>query len=340
MSDAAYTEELQRIAPGVCIACAQVQDHEDGCRLNRFPIRRLVIDAPRPGAEAGWGYIGNRIISHAIIELWLLNKFLEPASEEATGLWVLTERGQMAADFKLKDDEILRPKGAWHPGKDKVDTSDIVDVPIEGLLFTTGGTCTLCGKQMDVFGQVSHAKSHINKGHPVTIEEVSGKKVLRVAPGTAPILPAKPAPVPLDDPGDFAGAELFSSTSRCRLCPDAAPVHKFGQISHAKSHIKKKDPVEIRFIGKKNVPMLTDLSAITEPSPRLPQMQPGADLVDLPEDMTMQDRVREEGIDALLTIQRVAGLDVDRKTAGEGWDKMGPVSRMQTMRAAEALEGK
>lgn len=321
----------------------------------------LVVESHFGSGIIGPHYVGAgwNPIDQSVVRLWLDNNILELAAEDTrqiahtlagkaqiTEIYILSEFGQRCANRKLTDAELdtlnwSAVQVGWKAGaKNGEDGSGSSDEITEGLLFSSGGTCQLCGKKMDIFGQISHAKSHISKGDPVLIEEINGKKIARIS-GEHPTPPREleHGPVPPVDMAQWVGNALFTTPdttgrSLCQLCPAGPPVHKFGQTSHAKMHITRKDPVEIRTIHKKSVPMIT--GTIVLDSPTGPKVEP------LPiheSDMTPADfQAREQGIDALLSIQRAAGLDGDRDEAAANWDKMGPVSRLQTIRTAAKLE--
>jgi hypothetical protein len=196
--------------------------------------------------ENGWGIVGIyggagwNPISPAIVRIWQANELLAPFERG----YVLSERGEQVVAGKVSEGSLRLPE-PFDPGSRIIEPSNVM----EGMLFTRDGICQLCGKKMEVFGQISHAKSHKEKGDPVMIEEKSGKK-FAVLTGEAP---AQPLPVPTSrpkaQPKSAVKAEegdLFDDEGICRLCADGRKLSVFGWISHAKSaHISKGDKVAI-----------------------------------------------------------------------------------------------
>jgi hypothetical protein len=235
-----YPDQLQRIIPAKCFECGTEQGHTDKCRANRHPARRLHIDEPMSDNVVGTGWITGDPISYVIVHMWVYNDCLQKV-EGDKNLFVLSERGQRFAERRIPDSEVRLPPDGWWGRITKrgmvvaqVET-DEPDEIVEGLLFSKAGTCQLCRASMDKFGQISHAKSHVAKGHPVVIEEERGKKIARIKPG-ADITPMVPLQSTTLEPGITPVGELYSTTGICQLCPaGSASVHIFGRISHAKS---------------------------------------------------------------------------------------------------------
>lgn len=173
----------------------------------------------------GWGWLGNLPISHAIIDLWKANDLLV----EVEGGFRPSERGNAVLAGRIKTSDLIFPARVVERASvtlELVEDGDPVDPAAVGanpaarptkaeretlragtwsgedtLLFVDG-TCVLCSRKMQIFGQISHAKSaHIAKGDPVEIETRHGKKWAVVRGGAtrppveAPVAPAK-APAP------------------------------------------------------------------------------------------------------------------------------------------------
>lgn len=333
-----YPDELQRVVPAVCMECKTEQGHTDHCRLNRYAPLRLHIDDPSSDNVVGTGWIGHYIVSFAIVHMWVYNECLQQI-DEGKNLYVLSERGQLFAERRIPDNEVRLPPDGWwgklqqRNGRPVVSAEgEVTDEVVEGLLFSKAGTCQLCHASMDKFGQISHAKSHINKGHPVIIEEVGRKKIAKIVPGAELPLP-KPPPAVLD-PGSVTGGELFSSTGVCQVC--SKTPHLFGRISHAKSHISKGDPVEIRLVKKKSVAFVT---GTVEAGPRVGSTLSADERENLkngqwrePEDH--QARIRlEQGIEALQKLSDMAGNPLSRSGAEFIWGNMTPENQEKTLGA-------
>jgi hypothetical protein len=151
---------------------ARVKDSEEAMRIN---------------PNGGWGWIGWFPISYAIINFWQDNGFLAETPEHR---WRLSERGEDALKGKVKFTDIKWP--VRHEIPANIVPADDAEAPApkaatparqddsgsnEHDLFTPAGTCRLCKNPCNPFGWISHAKSHIGKGHAVEIIERRKKKV-------------------------------------------------------------------------------------------------------------------------------------------------------------------
>lgn len=229
----------------------------------------------------GPNYAG-RPVSHAVVALWLDNEIVESIKHPTgkSGDWYgLTELGLRCASRQVPDAELEQlnwqaVEANWRLSKrtSLAETNTDESKAVEGALFSPGGTCQLCQQKMEPFGQISHAKSHVAKGHPVVIEEVGKKKVARMV-GPAPAVdPEAPAPAKLkvtaapksavkSQPGD-----LIDDDGWCQLCKvgdtliggkmATKQLSVFGWISHAKTHINAGDPVEVIDRDKKKIAVL------------------------------------------------------------------------------------
>src|SRR5688572_7085232 len=119
--------------------------------------KRLFIDAPVGKNTHGWGRLSRgEPISYAIIAIWQQNDCLM----EDGDFWVLSDIGQRAIRKTLTKTEIaaLRVSQAIYVDETTGGSIQVEDQVLEGMLFTKQGACRLCGKKMEVFGQISHAK--------------------------------------------------------------------------------------------------------------------------------------------------------------------------------------
>lgn len=325
------------------------------------PNNPLVLDKDVKalhGAPTGWLGPG-RPISPVIIRMWLDNNLLVNLNDESGRpypfAYVLTEFGLLCAAGKVKDSELKLPKP-----KEFIPTFEASETPEDGtLLFSAAGTCRLCSAKMDVYGQISHAKSHIRKGDSVIIEERNRKKYPKIVgeiyktPETVPLPvtealerkqeldaqwraqehPDEPRLDPLApfNAGGWEGRNLFSVEGICRL--DQKKIHLFAHCSHAKAHIRNGDPVEILKVKGKSKPMV------------LEGFIPTAELTEL-EELSDQDASkaaintafdRAAGINALVTLQEAVGAEVDQEALAASWDRMAETDRSHTLKAAEIV---
>jgi hypothetical protein len=188
------------------------------------------------------------------------------------------------SDSELEQFNWRAVEAFWQHGRrSRVETNTDESKAVEGALFSPGGTCQLCQQKMEPFGMISHAKAHINKGHPVVIEEAGKKKFARMtgpAPAategttedsgeaaTTPTLgkprtTAAPKSAVKSEPGD-----LIDDDGWCQLCKvgdtliggkmATKQLSVFGWISHAKTHIGAGDPVAVIDRGKKKIAVIT-----------------------------------------------------------------------------------